>query len=317
MSTVPVKRQPQENLSITRSEPWVRDGNVVLQAANTQFRIHWSVLALHSSVFRDMEGLSQPHGEPTVEGCPVVELSDNLADVEYLLKALYVPEFHCQKRLPLAAVGALIRLGRKYDFGYLFKSAVARLTSINPTTLEEYDAMPASADIELSTIEWYWGWELDIIALASENNILSVLPCAYLRVVERYSLVELFDGLERKDGTHAALPSVGFRRCLEGQRTLSVQQFRHGYTMGWTRESYFYCTDSVRCRKSRDKIMGEHMESLDILALKRPTHWNSYKLCSCCRQHVAEFMAAGRRKIWRELPEIFGLPPWNELNNDI
>jgi hypothetical protein len=63
----------------------------VLQAGNTQFRVHWSVLALHSSVFSGMQGLPQRDDQLTVEGCPVVELSDDPQDVEYLLKALYIP----------------------------------------------------------------------------------------------------------------------------------------------------------------------------------------------------------------------------------
>ncbi|KAF8208156.1 hypothetical protein K438DRAFT_1468773, partial [Mycena galopus ATCC 62051] len=63
------------------SETWRRDGNVVLQAANIQFRVHWSVLAQHSSVFRDIEELPQPPDQPTVDGCPVVELYDDPNDV--------------------------------------------------------------------------------------------------------------------------------------------------------------------------------------------------------------------------------------------
>jgi hypothetical protein len=60
---------------------WHGDGSVVLQAGNTQFRVHWGVLALHSSVFHDMEELPQPQEQLTVEGCPIVELSDEPDDV--------------------------------------------------------------------------------------------------------------------------------------------------------------------------------------------------------------------------------------------
>ncbi|KAJ7231873.1 hypothetical protein B0H12DRAFT_996082, partial [Mycena haematopus] len=73
------------------SETWFDDGNVVLQAGNTQFRVHWGILALHSSVFRGMQGLPQPPDQPGVDGCPIVELPDDSGDVGYLLKALYIP----------------------------------------------------------------------------------------------------------------------------------------------------------------------------------------------------------------------------------
>jgi hypothetical protein len=79
-----------EGTSVIRSEIWYEDGSVVLQTQATQFRIHWGVLAQQSSFFRDIQDLPQPSNQPSVDGCPVVELQeDDSADVEYLLKVLY------------------------------------------------------------------------------------------------------------------------------------------------------------------------------------------------------------------------------------
>jgi len=67
------------------------DGNVVLEAEDTQFKVHRSVLCRHSPVFRDM--FTMPHvggeGDSVVEGCPVVRLQDSAQDLKYLLLALY------------------------------------------------------------------------------------------------------------------------------------------------------------------------------------------------------------------------------------
>ncbi|KAF7351074.1 BTB domain-containing protein [Mycena sanguinolenta] len=116
-----------ENVSITRSKIWRPDGNVVLQAENTQFHVHWIVLALSSTFFEDMQGLPQPPDQPAVEGCPIVPLPDSSAvDVEHLWTVLYDPTFMSEPALPLAVVGALIRLGRKYNFKKLLDAAVAR-----------------------------------------------------------------------------------------------------------------------------------------------------------------------------------------------
>jgi hypothetical protein len=41
-----------------------------------------------------MQGLPQPVDQDSVDGCPVVEISDDPVDVEYLLKALYNPSVH-------------------------------------------------------------------------------------------------------------------------------------------------------------------------------------------------------------------------------
>jgi hypothetical protein len=79
-------------------------------------------------------------------------------------------------------VGALIRLGRKYHFKELLDSAVARLTLENPTTLEEFDAVTLKSLAAMSIVP-YSGISIEIATLASENNLLSLLPSAYFFLV--------------------------------------------------------------------------------------------------------------------------------------
>lgn len=74
---------------ISRSSMWLDDGSIILHAENTQFRVHRSVLAMNSTVFQDMFGIPQPQREPTVDGCPIVHLSDSAQEVEHVLNALY------------------------------------------------------------------------------------------------------------------------------------------------------------------------------------------------------------------------------------
>ncbi|KAF7370389.1 BTB domain-containing protein [Mycena sanguinolenta] len=319
MSSPLAKRQRTENASIKRSERWLDDGNVVLQAGNTQFRVHWSILALHSSVFRDMQGLPQPPDQPTVDDCPIVELSgDDPEDVEHILKALYIPKFHCQTTLPLAVVGAFIRLGRKYDFKDLLDSAVARIMSEFPATLKEYDTL-----IQLGgcmTIDRHRGWTIDSISLASENNILSALPCAYYRALNQNGLGTLFDGIPRNDGTLASLSSPDLRKCVVAREKLLSKQMQEGYTFGWTREASGDCTELELCRLARERLPRAFSDKpfLDAFSTASPDCLApEYKLCRACTRHAIESMAAGRRKMWEELPAIFDLPPWGELKNDI
>ncbi len=92
-----------------------------------------------------------------------------------------------QHTLPLSVLAAMIRLGRKFDFQNLFEFAVARLTAQYPATLEKSDAF--ESEQKEPYIERYIGLHFDLITLASENNIVSVLPCAYYRAMESFSLV--------------------------------------------------------------------------------------------------------------------------------
>ncbi|KAJ7039025.1 hypothetical protein C8F04DRAFT_1086858 [Mycena alexandri] len=68
MSRPPTKRQRTEDAPVNRSEIWHNDGSVVLQAENTQFRVHQSVLAMHSQFFRGIQGLPQPLDQPPSMG---------------------------------------------------------------------------------------------------------------------------------------------------------------------------------------------------------------------------------------------------------
>jgi len=69
---------------------WFPDGSVVIQAQFTQFRVHMSILSLHSTVFRDMFQIPQPeNAEIFIEGCPLVQVSDSTEDITIMLSAMY------------------------------------------------------------------------------------------------------------------------------------------------------------------------------------------------------------------------------------
>ena len=76
-------------------EVWLSDGNIVVVAQNTAFRIHKSVVSLHSPVFRDLFSIPQPPStadgtdDETVDDCRVVRVSDTSYDVRELLRAIY------------------------------------------------------------------------------------------------------------------------------------------------------------------------------------------------------------------------------------
>ena len=75
------------------AQVWLDDGNVVVVAQNTAFRVHKSLLSRHSDVFRDLFTIPQP---PVCGGvvdlydnCPVVHVSDTSFDFRELLRVIY------------------------------------------------------------------------------------------------------------------------------------------------------------------------------------------------------------------------------------
>ena len=87
---------PQKSNEIMDSMPiiqrspdfWFDDGNIVLQTADTQFRVHRSLLAHFSAVMKHCFEI--PHSdEETVEGCPILRLDDSTKDIENLCGLLF------------------------------------------------------------------------------------------------------------------------------------------------------------------------------------------------------------------------------------
>ncbi|KAJ7851646.1 hypothetical protein B0H14DRAFT_3451224 [Mycena olivaceomarginata] len=306
--------EPTENAPITRSVPWHSDGSVVLQAQNTQFRVHWSVLALHSQFFRGMQGLPQPKEQPTVDGCPVVVLQDATVDVEHLLRALYDPSHS----VPIHR--EFIRLGRKYDFNTLYHIAIKRLAFENPATLEQYDAwseakLAAAAgrpllDFATTRIVNYPGIQFDFLALARENSLLPMLPFAYFSVAN-LPLATLLGQSSRPDGTSYLLSPHDRTLTVLGRESLLKAQWHPNSTLGWVAPN-LECTEPDECQEWRESFLRRCHLSQRIHVLAPPAFFTN-DLCDACAKTAEEAVVAGRAHMWEALPSFFNLPSWSEL----
>ena len=83
------------------------DGNIILEAGMTHFRVSRGILAARSPVFREVLSLPQPKnegegegGDGKVDGCDVVHLfGDDPHEVEWFLKAIYDSRYAIKTRL--------------------------------------------------------------------------------------------------------------------------------------------------------------------------------------------------------------------------
>lgn len=84
---------PSTNGAQRHPDLYFEDGNIVLLAENTYFKVYKGTLTRNSTVFHDILSIPQ---EPTsttdseqYDSCPLIELLDFSEDVEHILSALY------------------------------------------------------------------------------------------------------------------------------------------------------------------------------------------------------------------------------------
>ncbi|PIL28389.1 hypothetical protein GSI_09540 [Ganoderma sinense ZZ0214-1] len=134
------------------SEVWFEDGNIVVIAQNTAFRIHKSVVSVHSSVFRDLFSIPQPSltvdgVNVSFDGCRVVRVSDTSYDFRELLRAIYyggVSNVHPDQAMPFPVLAALGRLSHKYQLDQLLAGVIRRMKDTFTTQLDVWDPTQAS-----------------------------------------------------------------------------------------------------------------------------------------------------------------------------
>ena len=69
------------------------DGNVEVLCGHTLFRVHTSVLSLHSPVLRQMVTRANLAAAESPNGCPRILSSDTATDFAILLKIIYLPGY--------------------------------------------------------------------------------------------------------------------------------------------------------------------------------------------------------------------------------
>lgn len=71
------------------SQFWFNDGNIVLQAENTLFRVHRSILSMHSPIMEACFSFPQPDNAITLEGNHIVQVSDSAKDIGNLCSLIF------------------------------------------------------------------------------------------------------------------------------------------------------------------------------------------------------------------------------------
>lgn len=85
-------------------ELWFADGNLVLQAEQTLFRVYAGILSRASTIIKDILVVGHPQPDNAAEQydeCPLVAMcGDSASDVRAFLSALYAPRYVVYSTMP-------------------------------------------------------------------------------------------------------------------------------------------------------------------------------------------------------------------------
>ncbi|KAJ7490871.1 hypothetical protein FB451DRAFT_1124430 [Mycena latifolia] len=325
-------------------ELWFEDGNLVIQAGNSQFRVYRGILAARSPVFQDMLSFPQPPDSELVDGCPIVRLTDAEAEITDFLKAIFVPEYFPAFPAPTKfhiVVGCL-RLSHKYEVDYLRRRALIHLSSRYRTTLSEWDARAYAVNLDFSSAQRVMSWlappgdsfNICVVQLAREVDALWVLPVAFYDLSSAFNTPENlftpgFSMVKLRGEVLRGAVYNGVPTSLSAQDQDSFFQGHATHTRAATKDIVAFLCDPLEidgcknpaqwCSGIRLRALQDHWHSLHTFSHLPLTVWDEdgwYSLddiCPACFTVLKRTHAEARQAFWDGLPEMYGLPPWEEL----
>ncbi|KAF7305653.1 BTB domain-containing protein [Mycena chlorophos] len=297
-------------VDLTRvADLWFPEDNLILRAENSVFRVSKGVLAARSSVFKDMlafdsMGADGAEGDETMEGCPVVRLHDTAAEVEVFLRAIFDSSFFepPPSKTTLPTITGILRLSHKYDVQYLRRRALQHLDTGYPTSLAVY---------EVSGAETFTSDGLDdsllTIRVASEVGAAWLLPTAFYFLC--YS--------DMRDILNS--PQWPLLSAVDQETTIvsyTKQRLACPPVLPFLRIPFVEgCTSLKEC----DEYRAQNLENVHNWNISDPLgsyrDWTPFEnlICAYCLKQAEAYHRKARSKLWLELPEIYGLPGWEEL----
>ncbi|EKM54767.1 uncharacterized protein PHACADRAFT_258837 [Phanerochaete carnosa HHB-10118-sp] len=315
----------QEHASLMRSgEVWYDDGNVVLQAGDTLFKVYRGVLSRESPFFRDMFSLPQSDAATAecYDGCPIIPVHDKPVEMKKFLTATHNYEYHFNGRFDCIDYVAILKLASKYQAETLRRRVVETLQYVYPDTLDGFDKariagwhFPATHPLHKLSLNDF-STHVAVINLGTERGASVLLPSAMLRVLVR-GIDSIVNGeqstqldAQSRDTLLSALPALSL---LARQHTFEVL-FRDACGLSDQCMQIDYCDRTRRqlVRTLENPSLAHMISPFHILGFGNKSK-HIQNLCPDCRTALKKCYDAGRKLAWEKLPAVFKLPEWDEL----
>ncbi|KAG7095590.1 hypothetical protein E1B28_006320 [Marasmius oreades] len=304
------------NSSIKSHDLWFEDGTLVIASENVLFRVYRGILSENSPVFADMVKFPQPHHVDEFEGCPVVQLYDAPNDVMHFLKALHCVSYfdvYMSQTIKWACFSAVLRLSTKYQVELLRRRAYTLLSSLYPTSLAKWDARDS-----ITNLESFEARPFAVYLLAKEADLPTILPAALYLCADSRDINCILEGLDSYDNSHIELDWADKKACIRAREILCIALRTRMFAFLTGQIPFPGCRTTAMCNNTRLKWLQGVEASLGsgVFSVSFPWEQFSVGICEYCSTTSQNHYNAERRKIWDELPEIFGLPAWNQLHSE-
>jgi len=346
-STQPCAAEAEQRSPTRVNSLWFDDGNIILVAEGFKFRVHKSMLAKSSPVFRDLFTVPQPTGPPCEDddSLPVVNMPDNGLHLLYLLKAIYDRAFFGQNTLSATSVEiatGIVSLAHKYDMRLLYADVIRRLAEIFFTSFETYEArsqqraglytpigeLPKLAKVNIPLEPVFL---INTARQIRTPELLAMLPIAFYYATTQ-SAESLTQGVVRNrlrfaPGNHGreALHPDDLRRIIAAQRKL-VQVNRNATKCFHVHAAYLSPECAARrhsgtCYKGL-QLLSQGVVDAGYLGSARPLArrdgWIDDfcmknldgKLCTLCQENIKRLHKEAREKVFNDMKKLFDLEAW-------
>ncbi|KAM5541917.1 hypothetical protein V8D89_004227 [Ganoderma adspersum] len=313
------------------ADVWLTDGNCVVVAKDTAFRVYKGILSLHSELFRDLFSLpNSSSGNDMMDGCPTVTVADDPRDIRCLFLVLccgkdFYHENDEPKPVEFAVLASLIRMGHKYSIPKIMNDALSRLKKYYPTTLSAWD--------EIDTREGYVATEsavhaFEVVRLARLTETPSLLPSAFFACCEKMCALSIKDDRLPTEGQLLlhGLSVQDSRRLIKGRENLAlgvVERIlklvaKYSNLPADYRSSHRPCAEKVTAIFHLRALDGSFFKNTRYRAALQPlTEWffanptdptgRPGLQCESCLKFLKRTDEKSRAEAWVYLPETFDL----------
>ncbi|KAJ3553588.1 hypothetical protein NM688_g3528 [Phlebia brevispora] len=305
---------------------WFKTGNVVLVASRkTIYRVHSDILAQKSRVFHDLLecGIPPPADQESMDGCPVIHVSDEPQDFSVFLGLIYnTLEFFVGDELPeWSVVKIMVVLGDKYDAQGLHAEGVRRLKLFFPRDVSEWG--------EEAGFSFY---DEDIVSIVNATRTLGTpeLHAAALYLCSSQPITAILRGINGEEGVEALCPE-DLRRCLYGRENMANTWFGlHTKLFSVFPLPEMQCLTPQKCPKAVESLRSA--ATRHALKYLTPDHaydpvsedsWErlwvkveKYGLCLSCRKFYEARLLGIRQNFLDGLQERFTLPPEDSSDSE-